>query len=973
MVEALEARLLLSADLPVVTDIVADNRGLVELTVSRDLQASTVNTDTVQIFTAGSDGLLGTADDRLAVSQVSYDQVNRVIRINASIDADERYKVDVDGSRILGVNGHALDGEFNGPGMDTGDGVAGGDLVFFTRPGVETIVRFTTVAGDIDVELFPEETPLTVENFFNYMNRGDWDGTFFHRSVMDFVIQGGGFDTDATFSRIPTDPPVQNEPGISNLRGTIAMAKLGNDPNSATNQWFFNLGDNSANLDQQNGGFTVFGQIIDRAGLRVMDDIAAFETVDATGQGSAFSDLPVRDLMEVEDRNGVVVPSDVIEISRIARLFEITGEPFRQLPTEGLVQVRSGDAMVSVWSLEGVQLGRLYDFLDIRFGRDDAVTSIRVVGEIPHPIGIQISGASDVGMIQDRGDAGDNLRFIVSNTSIDRVMLRGSMIGTDLNGVLLADGLLMNDDVDGDGVLGDDTAIFVERGYARIVSIGEDLGGSVLTTEGMGTMTVGGRVSDASLLLGEESAFRSSSFRFGEVSRTSIESAAPISRLQTGEWRSGGTIEAPAIASLQVRGGRDASGDMTASLDLTGRDVDGPLLRSASIGGAALRSTWLVRGDVGVINAREGAVNWTLDARGDVARVMLGPVATSSVIVSGDLGAVRATEWIGGRIQSMQIVRLQIQGSRDAGGDLFADVNVRDVAGTSIRSLSVSGDIRDAEFRLRGDIRSWRVGGDLDGLDMRVSELPRNLRLNSVSDTSIRFVEAGNIRVKDWVGGSLDGGGVQSVMVQGDRRDGIVGDFLADVSVRDARVFFVAGDLRGDATFRRTLGRMEVRGDVTDSNVVFEQAGFQNLVGDVLIDGAVVDSEIRGEGFVGTVVMGAMFNSTLALGTLQPGITSFPETGASFQPFTTDAVIVRGLDDGQVAMRNSYILGGVIDFVRVMRPDTSSSQVFGVAALQINDIRTALPDGTTSFLSGPTEPVAFGTFDIRPGFVAPDV
>ena len=108
-------------------------------------------------------------------------------------------------------------------------------------------VRMQTDLGAIDIELFDTVAPLTVANFMNYVNDGDYDGSFFHRSIPGFVVQGGGFITNTPngsiltdgASLIPTDPPVVNEFNLSNLRGTIAMAKVGNDPDSATSQWFF--------------------------------------------------------------------------------------------------------------------------------------------------------------------------------------------------------------------------------------------------------------------------------------------------------------------------------------------------------------------------------------------------------------------------------------------------------------------------------------------------------------------------------------------------------------------------------------------------------------------------------------------------------------------------------------------------------------------------------------------------------------
>lgn len=169
-----------------------------------------------------------------------------------------------------------------------------------------TVVRMQTSLGVIDIDLYdegaPEGAPLTVENFLHYVNAGDYDNSFFHRSADiliqgvyagEFIIQGGGFSwgDDDRYYNVPQNDPVINEFSLnrSNVRGTIAMAKLGGDPDSATNQWFFNLSDNSANLDNQNGGFTVFGQIKE-SGYAVMDAIGALQTVNA---GGAFETLPL--------------------------------------------------------------------------------------------------------------------------------------------------------------------------------------------------------------------------------------------------------------------------------------------------------------------------------------------------------------------------------------------------------------------------------------------------------------------------------------------------------------------------------------------------------------------------------------------------------------------------------------------------------------------------------------------------------
>ncbi|ATD05970.1 MULTISPECIES: peptidylprolyl isomerase [Pseudoalteromonas] len=126
-----------------------------------------------------------------------------------------------------------------------------------------TIVEFQTSHGSFQVNLFDESTPKTVENFLKYVDNGRYSDTVIHRVIPDFVVQGGGFkyEGDVPLDAIATYDAVKNEPKWSNVKGTIAMAKVANRPDSATSQWFFNLVDNSKNLDVDNGGFTVFGQV----------------------------------------------------------------------------------------------------------------------------------------------------------------------------------------------------------------------------------------------------------------------------------------------------------------------------------------------------------------------------------------------------------------------------------------------------------------------------------------------------------------------------------------------------------------------------------------------------------------------------------------------------------------------------------------------------------------------------------------
>lgn len=162
----------------------------------------------------------------------------------------------------------------------------------------------TYALGAVDIILYEAATPATVANFLAYVNgsgQGAYDGAIIHRTVSNFIIQGGGYRPigGSAFASVTDLAPVVNEPGLENVRGTLSMAKLGGDPNSATNEWFVSLGDNRGNLDFQNGGFTVFGRVAGD-GMSVVDSIAALPkgayegiTVDSVVRDDLLTDCPM--------------------------------------------------------------------------------------------------------------------------------------------------------------------------------------------------------------------------------------------------------------------------------------------------------------------------------------------------------------------------------------------------------------------------------------------------------------------------------------------------------------------------------------------------------------------------------------------------------------------------------------------------------------------------------------------------------
>jgi peptidyl-prolyl cis-trans isomerase A (cyclophilin A) len=146
-----------------------------------------------------------------------------------------------------------------------------------------------TSMGNVKLELFEKEAPVSVKNFLKYVESGFYNGTIFHRVIPNFMIQGGGFTPE--MDEKPTEAPIKNEAGngLRNDRGTLAMART---PiiDSATAQFFINVNNNTFLNHRSNSmegfGYAVFGKVID--GMNVVDKIVAVPT----GEAKGMSDVP---------------------------------------------------------------------------------------------------------------------------------------------------------------------------------------------------------------------------------------------------------------------------------------------------------------------------------------------------------------------------------------------------------------------------------------------------------------------------------------------------------------------------------------------------------------------------------------------------------------------------------------------------------------------------------------------------------
>ena len=154
------------------------------------------------------------------------------------------------------------------------------------------VVVVETSLGTIEIELFADKTPGTVKNFLGYVEDKYYDGLIFHRVIEDFMVQGGGFEPGMKPKK--TKDPIAFEAGVSNARGTVAMARLGRDvgavkaEDSATSQFFINVGDN-VRLDKAK--YCAFGKVT--KGMDVVDKIRKVKT----GEQNGFDDVPTEDVV----------------------------------------------------------------------------------------------------------------------------------------------------------------------------------------------------------------------------------------------------------------------------------------------------------------------------------------------------------------------------------------------------------------------------------------------------------------------------------------------------------------------------------------------------------------------------------------------------------------------------------------------------------------------------------------------------
>ncbi len=323
----------------------------------------------------------------------------------------------------------------------------------FSDPDVSGGVRLTTVLGDVDIALFGQQKPITVTNFLKYVDQGlffqldpttnQTASSFIHRSVPGFIIQGGGFigtvdpnpatnpnKDNAQPTQVLSLGVIQNEPGISNTRGTIAMAQFTDqngigDPNSATSQWFINLANNGGppnNLDIRSnnaGPYTVFGRVVHN-GMTVADAIAALPQFSAP---APFNQLPLRNYS-----SGFIKIANLVSIPGISRLAPLT---FTAMSDNGSVSVHLSGTKLLV---TGNSVGTAHVMVtatDLDNAQVSQIFTVNVVAAPGRPV--NLSTRMQVGT----GDNALIAGFIMRGTASKRLAIRGLGPSTGLGGALV--------------------------------------------------------------------------------------------------------------------------------------------------------------------------------------------------------------------------------------------------------------------------------------------------------------------------------------------------------------------------------------------------------------------------------------------------------------------------------------------------------------------------------------------------------
>jgi peptidyl-prolyl cis-trans isomerase A (cyclophilin A) len=541
---------------------------------------------------------------------------------------------------------------------------------FIDDPSVNTQVRFATELGNIDLQLFDQQKPITVANFLKYVREGRYDGTFVHRSVRDFVIQGGGF-APPSFAHIPTDPPIQLEastpPVLSNTRGTIAMART-SSPNSATSEWFINTDDNAATLDPGSptasdpAGYAVFGEVINGT-LTTVDAIAALPIFDVGGDGSPFGTVPLRNYTQQDFQNQVQPTANNLVTTTATTLPKLT------------YQVSSSDPAVATATVNGNRLALQYGAV--------GTTQITVTGtdtqgqSVSQTFNAEVTAAPNLSVTLGGTSGAQSVTFTDADGTVTTVSLKGpgtataTFGGTGLtqatarNKVTVSGAVTAVDSIAITGATAATAVTVTGRGGNGAVDVATITSDAALkslsgkTVNLTGPLTAGGAIgkldlgsaTNAAITLGGGGA--STVNIAGAATGTTLTSAAPLKSVTATSFATGtsaGSIAAPSIDKLTSKG--DFAHDVNVSGavktvsvagNLTG-DVVAGSIGSVAVRGAMTGSTVSATGTgaaLGRVTVNGAATGSSILSVGSIAGVTLGSASDAAIYAGLPSGVTR--------------------------------------------------------------------------------------------------------------------------------------------------------------------------------------------------------------------------------------------------------------------------------------------------------------------------------------------
>jgi cyclophilin family peptidyl-prolyl cis-trans isomerase len=759
-----------------------------------------------------------------------------------------------------------------------------------------TFLKMTTNFGPIYIEMFDDQTPITVANFLAYVNAGDYNNSIFHRLVPNFVLQGGVVkvvDPSATPDQIEfieSRGTIQNEfdPSRSNVARTLAMAKVGppqgSPPttetiNSASSSFFFNLGDNSANLDNQNGGFTTFARVFDDASW---DVVQAMNSLNAPGNFPQFPELP-------EDANG-----NLAVISNLSVLPENTFNVRSSNPNVlnaslvngqvSLQAIGAGVATVTVTGSSPYDGSTLSDTFAVAINPTAAINPAEDAAPATITVGnadsksvrftdadgtvVTISSRAALASVEFIGDnvTFDSLRGVTTvsgtNVSIREITVTES---TARSSVTLSgrggDNMFAIGDVTGAGTLGTLTA------SNGVLSGDITMGGAIgkVTLLGISGGSISGATGEVPLTLTAR----------GAVVDSTVNVPAAAATIKATSWTNADattdSITADNIRALTV------TGDFTPNVTTTAG------IRAASIRGAVAGSTWNVGGELTALTVG----SWST---GSVTAAAINKLTSIGVFsaawsIAGALSKLTVASWdnAGGNGTIAANSILAITSTGNFGPDITT-------SGGEVRALTVRGTVTGGTWDVAAGTRPSKVvatdtgAGWIGVFAGAVSTFAvRNTLDGTLSAASIGTLSAGVLMAPVSVTSAVPGAFSLSTLKVGQMTDAEVrsaGDIRTVIVTRGAlRSAIFAGLAAGEAS-------ADELGDFVNPTARIVTAKFAAARGQVAFSDSAIIAPV-----LGTVTLGAIADTAPTV----------PFFGAAFDTLST---LTFTLDGKSVRIRN---------------------------------------------------------------------